>query len=61
MSSFTHWFYVNKCVDGFRIDTFGLGNHPSGHYWYDDKDQLNDAIKNFESDGYKNLTRQLTN
>jgi len=60
MSNFTHWFYIYHGVGpfeagGYWIITGAVGNHPVGKHWYDDKEELEIAIKSFESDGYKNM------
>lgn len=60
MSSFTHWFYVLETIDGYRIETFAIGNRSKGNYFYEDKEDLDIAIQKFEADGYRNLTRNLT-
>ena len=58
MSDYTHWFYVSESSDGFHINTMGKGNHPAGKYWYGDMDDVKSAIKRFEAEGYKNLTKK---
>jgi len=54
MSDYTHWFYVEDADDnGYRIITYAKGDHPVSRYWYRDLEELQGAIKRFESDGYK--------
>lgn len=60
ISSFTHWFYIHPAHSkfeegGFRIITMAVGDHPVGKHWYENKEELDVAVKRFESDGYKNM------
>ena len=58
---YTHWVYWkwrgenNLSWDkGYEIITYGLGNHPYCVHWYETKEELDNAIKLYENDGYEN-------
>lgn len=52
---YSHWFWYSEKEGDNRIYTQGLGNHPAGNHWYETPEELHDAIKVFEDDGYQNL------
>jgi hypothetical protein len=51
--SASHWFWTHDCSDGFRIITQGKGNHPMGKYWYETREEMEDAKSCFIEDGYE--------
>ncbi len=51
-----HWFYINS--ESLTIWTYGLGNHPSSTYRFEDKKDFKLRIKCFLDDGYEFIKDQ---
>jgi len=51
-----HWFYINS--ESLTIWTYGLGNHPTATYRFEDKEDFELRIKSFLDDGYEFIKDQ---
>jgi hypothetical protein len=53
---YTNWFYTNS--NDLTIHTYGVGDHPTKTYKFEDEDDLKMAVRGFIRDGYKFIKDQ---
>jgi hypothetical protein len=56
MKKYSHWFYINSKY--LAIYTFGLGDHPSNTYRFENEEDFEAKIKALTSDGFEFMKDQ---
>jgi hypothetical protein len=53
---YSHWFFINSVT--LSIFTYGLGDHPSATYRFQNEVDFNRQIEKFKNDGYEFIKDQ---